>query len=223
LDEYALLVRSTLKAIPFDLLHYTRRGEVFISEACFAAISEHSLLTRVPRHDQELLSSKLRDLLLEKTIGTPEDFYFQTFELTLPIPAPEMHAVYEIDMEVPDDLHFAVGSSIPAKLNITASHQWAPRETQLQDIEVAYEINADQDSWAITGKKRQVFQLSDTSLSADIILVPLRPGRLLLPKVDILPQTSIQLKGELKVEVSLANAFETVMIVSTSNKHVINF
>lgn len=213
---------SALRDVAWDLNSYARLGDVLLTSDALNIIMEHLRLRCVREDDLAALRTTLEASVVGKALRAPEDHQFAALELTLPIPPPEMHSIYEVDMELPDKHHFAVGSSINVKVNIAASHHWAPKK-HAADLQLAYEVNADLDSWAITGKKRQVFSMSESSVSSEIILVPLRPGRLSLPKVDIIPQSPLAPKDDIKVEVSHANAFETVLVVSNVNKQTISF
>ena len=86
---------------------------------------------------------------------------------------------------------WAVGSMIPAELHLRHTRRWCPpsrRESQA-NLSFTYEVLANPDTWLIGGRRRGNFTATEAEgregLVFKVMLLPQRPGCLLLPSVDV--------------------------------------
>lgn len=80
-----------------------------------------------------------------------------------------------------------VGVALPAELVIRHSRNWDTSHAQ-GALEFYYEVQNSPDTWLVGGRKRAHFTgTADSVHRFPLILVPAKPGHLLLPNVDIKP------------------------------------
>ncbi|KAI9845623.1 MAG: hypothetical protein M1837_004597 [Sclerophora amabilis] len=127
-----------------------------------------------------------------------------TREITIPVDVPNVQVLHTVDLCVlgfdPDTSSnpriAAVGQMLPAELRIAHTRTWdqdqmhnAATPPDWDDaIEFNYEIHANPDSWIIGGRRRSKFAAkAQELLTFPVMLIPLKPGHLLLPSIDIAP------------------------------------
>lgn len=83
----------------------------------------------------------------------------------------------------------AVGQPLAAELRIRYTRRWSSKPPQPPDFaNFTYEIHLDPSQWLLGGQRRvQYTAKEDETLTFGLILIPLIPGRLLLPTVEIEP------------------------------------
>lgn len=107
---------------------------------------------------------------------------------------PEVQVVHTAELQLKSLashlVHAAVGQTIPAELRIRHTRRWShaesPERTPEQPLEFSYEIHANPDVWLVGGRRRGNFTAQEGETSTfDLMLLPQRPGHLLLPGVEI--------------------------------------
>ncbi|KAF1814545.1 hypothetical protein P152DRAFT_447886 [Eremomyces bilateralis CBS 781.70] len=81
-----------------------------------------------------------------------------------------------------------IGAPISATVTITATRRWDPAASPLatDPIALVFELDAHPDIWLIGGSRRCAFTVTPPETATfPIVLVALRPGRLLLPRVEV--------------------------------------
>lgn len=131
-------------------------------------------------------------------------------QIVIPVDIPSVNIVHTAEIRLLDTLsdtsHVAVGQVIPAELHLSHTRRWynaAKDETNpmssinpYPDLEFSFEILANPEVWLIGGNRRGNFtspasEVTDANENDScsrvfpIILMPQRPGHLLLPGIDI--------------------------------------
>lgn len=106
---------------------------------------------------------------------------------------PEIQVVHTAELRltnlVDQPPHAAVGQMIAAELSLRHTRRWCSpqqRENGGGPLEFSYEIHANPELWLVGGRRRGNFTAEegeDTSFA--VMLLPQKPGHLLLPGVEI--------------------------------------
>lgn len=87
------------------------------------------------------------------------------------------------------DVHAAVGQMISAELSLKHTRRWCPADHQENaggPLDFSYEIHANPEHWLVGGRRRGNFSATDgETKSFAVLLLPQKPGHLLLPGVEI--------------------------------------
>ncbi|ANB15955.1 hypothetical protein AWJ20_3604 [Sugiyamaella lignohabitans] len=149
-----------------------------------------------------------------------------TFELLLPVSIPEIHVVHEVELLLPANKHFTVGKTITAQLIIKSNRNWEqPNSSMNGELEFSYDIIAPHDKWAISGKRRSFFKLQGEGSKItcqpiiDCCMIPLLPGKLPLPRIEV---SAINVPS-LKAEVDLKNGAQTVLVIPELDRASVSF
>lgn len=88
-----------------------------------------------------------------------------------------------------------VGQPYPLTLRIVHTRRWAPAASVVSaanltgpsdPIDFVYTLDAQSDTWLVAGQKRAHFSAREDEIREwNVVLIPLRPGRALLPGVDV--------------------------------------
>lgn len=84
--------------------------------------------------------------------------------------------------------HAAVGEAINAELVLRHTRQWCPEDKREPSsaLEFMYEVVASPDIWLVGGRRRGNFTATEGQTSSfPLMLLPQRPGHLLLPHVEL--------------------------------------
>lgn len=85
--------------------------------------------------------------------------------------------------------HAAVGQMIPAELTLRHTRRWCSptnQENAGQPLECSYEIHANPELWLLGGRRRGNFLAREGETTRfTILLLPQKPGHLLLPGLEI--------------------------------------
>ncbi|KAJ5865714.1 hypothetical protein N7534_000267 [Penicillium rubens] len=131
------------------------------------------------------------------TIQLPAQPTIPTRRIIIPVDVPEVQVVHTADLQLQPksttdpgpSTHAAVGQMIVAELCLRHTRRWcspATRENADQPLECSYEIHANPDQWQIGGRRRGNFLARDgASTRFTVLLLPQKPGHLLLPGVEI--------------------------------------
>lgn len=160
--------------------------------------------------------------------------------MVIPVDIPEIPVVHTAELHVgqKQTTHAAVGQMISAELTLQHTRRWCPAETQENPdgpLEFAYEIHANPEHWLVGGRRRGNFSAYDGETKTfAIMLLPQKPGHLLLPGVEIktfLPagqQTSLSnpaqpvQRRQMASEVDYRNHGETVQVLPDLQKTTVS-
>jgi len=110
-------------------------------------------------------------------------------KIVISVPLPHLDILQIATLTIPksDLLYAAVGTPLCAKLALHHTKIWGIRgERSQKNIEFMYDIDAPADTWLIGGQRRGRFTAEEhESKTWEVILIPLRTGKLLLPFVDV--------------------------------------
>ncbi|QSS60330.1 TMEM1 family protein [Histoplasma capsulatum] len=151
-------------------------------------------------------------------------------QIIIPVDVPNVQIVHTANLTIPkpDDLIQAtVGEMIPATLTIRHTRRWCPVQAREPEasLEFSYEILVNPDVWLVGGRRRGNFTAKEgETRSFTVMLLPQRPGHLLLPGLDIktyvtqalaadpeLPSSVVQRRA-VPCEVDYLNHAETVLV-----------
>ncbi|KAJ5135657.1 uncharacterized protein N7515_004935 [Penicillium bovifimosum] len=131
------------------------------------------------------------------TIHLPAQPTIPSRRIIIPVDVPEIQIVHTAELQIQPkpttdpgpSTHAAVGQMIIAELYLQHTRRWcspATRENADQPFECSYEIHANPDLWQIGGRRRGNFLARDgESNRFTVLLLPQRPGHLLLPGIEI--------------------------------------
>ncbi|KAH9832732.1 Trafficking protein particle complex subunit 10, TRAPPC10 [Teratosphaeria destructans] len=109
-----------------------------------------------------------------------------------------------------------IGRPITAKLRLAHTDVWSTAEVvgdkkQTKNIICVCEVQADSDTWLIGGQSRVHFAPGEQQeLAFDLLLIPLKLGRLALPLVDVQPeQDSADTVGKVSPAISCETHYES--------------
>ncbi|GAD95031.1 hypothetical protein NFIA_013010 [Paecilomyces variotii No. 5] len=124
-------------------------------------------------------------------------------QIVIPVDVPEVPIVHTAELRLTNlgheqPAHAAVGQTIAAELVLHHTRRWASSssstsetssdaaETANQPLEFSYEVLANPEIWLLGGRRRGNFTASEgETRSFPILLLPQRPGHVLLPGLDI--------------------------------------
>ncbi|KAJ9196715.1 hypothetical protein DTO021D3_5185 [Paecilomyces variotii] len=125
-------------------------------------------------------------------------------QIVIPVDVPEVPIVHTAELRLTNigheqPAHAAVGQTIAAELVLRHTRRWASSsssrspetssdaaETATQPVEFSYEVLANPEIWLLGGRRRGNFTAPEgETRSFPILLLPQRPGHLLLPGLDI--------------------------------------
>lgn len=92
------------------------------------------------------------------------------------------------------DRTLEVGQVVAAEITIRHTRRWAAPGSSHQEadtpLDFVYEIQASPESWVIGGQRRARFSAKEEETTTfPVMLIPLRPGHLMIPLVDVKPQS----------------------------------
>lgn len=174
-------------------------------------------------------------------------------DITITVPIPRLHILHTASLDINDSGAqktgsrnspspvLYVGQSLNATLRITHTRRWdsatslskalgrSSGKSEGSDglpVEFIYEILANPEVWLVGGQRKRRFEAREGQVSEfDLVLVPLRQGRLMLPGLDVrwLPPEKVEgdaedTKGEegesVTSETVYESAGETVTVVA---------
>ncbi|KAI7327048.1 hypothetical protein KC315_g7352 [Hortaea werneckii] len=131
-------------------------------------------------------------------------------QIDIPVEVPTIDFVHSVEFALHESNHdqpqklqtLRSGKPLQASVSIRSNDRWSSRSvfggnknSDAHSPEFAMEIQADPDTWLVGGHRRVHFKPSKEQTSNfEITLIPIRPGRHLLPSVDIRPAPEV--KGE---------------------------
>ncbi|KAJ5664026.1 hypothetical protein N7507_004757 [Penicillium longicatenatum] len=116
--------------------------------------------------------------------------------IIIPVEIPEIQVVHTAELQLQtgldgssDSSHAAVGQMIPAELTLRHTRRWCSPTNQEhagQPLECSYEIHANPELWLLGGRRRGNFLAREGETTRfTILLLPQKPGHLLLPGLEI--------------------------------------
>ncbi|KAJ5806435.1 uncharacterized protein N7503_004037 [Penicillium pulvis] len=116
--------------------------------------------------------------------------------IIIPVEIPEIQVVHTAELQLQPGLdvssgssHAAVGQMIPAELTLRHTRRWCSptnQENAGQPLECSYEIHANPELWLLGGRRRGNFLAREGETTRfTILLLPQKPGHLLLPGLEI--------------------------------------
>lgn len=126
-------------------------------------------------------------------------------------------------MKVPGEDHFVVGKAIPVSILIKSYTDWAPfgDSTLNSQSRFMYDILANE-AWAVSGKKKAYFDLKGKDgKDLTLTLIPLKTGKLELPKVIIQKHESVP--ESVAMEINYRNEYQSALIVPEFDRLTLSF
>ncbi|KAK2784875.1 hypothetical protein FQN52_008811 [Onygenales sp. PD_12] len=162
-----------------------------------------------------------------------------TRQIIIPVDVPEIQVVHTANLTLPPPTArttTTVGEMIPAQLTIHHTRRWCPLPTRepAATLEFSYEIHANPDIWLIGGRRRGNFTAKEgESRTFTIMLLPQRPGHLLLPGLEMKAFAREQVdddpemvsggqRRQVPCEVDYRNHAETVLVAPNLRKTTVS-
>jgi len=172
----------------------------------FAEIGWQSLLPRFPRLHREKVQVWLEKwhnnnsvLALGLVDGIDEPVEneegIRRLDITVPVPRlPVLHTAKLLLQKNASQI-LATGALVSAQLSIFHTRRWDSADvydslTQDTDgaLDFVFELDAPPDTWLIAGQRRTRFSAKEDEVKTwQILLIPLKPGKILLPSVEVRP------------------------------------
>ena len=110
-----------------------------------------------------------------------------TINVQLPAPSVVITASLSPIKSLSSSSHIGIGQPLIVELCLSLSRRWAlPSVSGNEKVDITYDITSNLDSWLVGGRKRgNVTTKPDRLERFAIMLLPQRPGHLLLPSVEI--------------------------------------
>lgn len=151
-----------------------------------------------------------------------------TRSIVITVPLPRLHTLQMVEIKLSNGhAPLTVGEPVTASLTIQHTRHWespsasASVAQKTQTAEFMYSVEAPLDTWAIGGQRRGRFAAeADERKEWQLILVPLKTGKLLLPSVEVRPSGTEELtcetdfKGAGKTVLVLGNLKRTTVLMS---------
>ncbi|KAJ5682296.1 hypothetical protein N7462_005461 [Penicillium macrosclerotiorum] len=130
-------------------------------------------------------------------IRLPTQPSIPTRSIMIPVEIPEIQVVHTAELQLlpnadgsnPGSSHAAVGQMISAELCLRHTRRWCPPANQEhagQPLECSYELHANPELWLLGGRRRGNFLARDGETTRfTVLLLPQKPGHLLLPGLEI--------------------------------------
>jgi hypothetical protein len=181
---------------------------VFKQVVCphYSEMEWHSMLSRLPiaLHNelrQWLEEWHMRNQVLPLDLAPSleeldeDDESLSQLDITVPVPRLAILHTASLSLSQSNSSILFTGSLINATLTIHHTRCWEAPEafrSVIQDpngpLSFIFELDAPPDTWLIAGQRRTRFTAKENEiLTWAVLLMPLKPGRLLLPSVEIRP------------------------------------
>lgn len=173
---------------------------------------------------------------LNSKIKVENDFHYKENQLVINVLIPVSEVVHNVEIKLHDDTNCVViGQTLSASLRVTSvvkandkklesngkkRVQFHGEQFTLNKFSV--ELANTQDNWLVNGKTRFVIELDKSSKGVyefpevNITLIPLKVGRLPLPRVKVEGINSSN-KSEALMEVDYKNESETIYVISEND------
>lgn len=220
---YRLLIEPLIKWLPVDIRSYALEGVLEIPEEVIHQVEDTKFLDYIKPNDRKLLLNILMDCLSQEYSQDLSDYDEISHDLSIPVPIPTVDIVHEIELLLPECDQFVIGRTVPMTMKIGCTNIWSyyknSQDNQKDQIKFMYDI-IPSDSWTISGKKRGIFDAIETKHEFDLSLIPLRTGKLGLPKVEIYVLGN---HGDIKMEIDHKNGGENALVVPEYDRVSVSF
>jgi hypothetical protein len=150
------------------------------------------------------------------------DLHREIHSLKISVPLPRLHILHTAHLSLPTATSFvSQGSAIAATITVTYTRRWespsavASMTTSSADdtLEFFLEVDTPLDTWLIGGRRRTRFSASeDEEKTFELMLVPLKTGRILLPEVNV--RLTGKAAEELRCETDYRSLGKAVMVIA---------
>jgi hypothetical protein len=229
LESYSILLDRCSEFIEFDYDQFILNKTVSVS---ISNTYHQKYFKSIPPEYRQ----RVYDIFSQSanaTFQVDDDFPFKNRKLIIDVSIPSPEVIHTLEIKFHESMtHAVVGEELRATLSISSvvncnrkkkepngkkQVQFDGEQTPLNKYMV--EVLTNQDNWVINGKTRHVIELDrshrgvfdfpDTELS----LIPLRAGKILLPKVKV-DNLNLGSKNEALMEIEYKNENETIFVVS---------
>ncbi len=228
-EKYLSLLELLLNDLKFNYTHYVTEKEIEIAEA----IQFNKKLTdSISEEDRAATLAVFENSI--KDIRVPDLAHYQLRDrhLFIDVQIPSVQVVHTVEFKIDQATHYVIGQAINTLLEINSfmgdsqdkdSH--SKKKVQFESeistkTHYSVELLTNQDSWLINGKTKFKFDLDKSETNKvvklpviELSLIPLKVGKLALPKIHILNE-GIDQSDEYLMEVDYKNENETLYIVS---------
>lgn len=221
LENYKLLVEPLIKWLPIDVKSYALEGVLRVPDEVIHQVEETRYLDYIRPNDRKTIVRILSDCLRKEYDDDVSDFDSISHELRIPVPIPTVDMVHEVELLFPESDQFVIGRTISVTVKINSTNVWsgikgAPDDQKTQFM---YDIIPN-DSWTLSGKKRGSFDSTTQAHEFSVSLIPLRTGKLSLPRVEIYVRGG---NSNLKMEVDHKNGGETALVIPEYDRISVSF
>jgi trafficking protein particle complex subunit 10 len=192
--EFSLVERTRQALTSQDYMDLIILQELDIPS--FAALRWDSLLAQLPGPVAEAVLPWLQSWHKKHSKIVHEDTKGDKLDrgLAITVPVPRQPILHTVALSVPKTTPiFKAGAMIQATLTVSHTRRWdgpdALKEYIIDktgSLDFILELDAPTDLWLIGGLRRSRFSAKENEIiTYPIMLIPLKPGRLLLPSVDV--------------------------------------
>ncbi len=258
--SYWLLLKPLIEDIRVDLTFFGMTGVLRLdrnnnNESKTGMGPEWlEILNHIRVKDRKIIASIIRNFLKQNIIyvadSNQNDFLILTDiikyskqELHISVPIPIVSINHHVEIKLPPESQFVVGEPITATLSIHSASKWKgyqlDNEEDIPKAKFQAFVQYSHDLWVISGKKQFVFTTGEPFKDLELILVPLKPGKLLLPNVTIklvsekqktqlqenesTKQSSEAIDNEIVFETDNINGIQRVLVVAELNRVTFTF
>lgn len=216
-----MLVEPLIKWLPINVKFYALEGVLRIPNDVIHQVEETKYLDYIRPSDRKAIVRILSDCLRKEYDDDISDFDAISHELRIPVPIPTVDMVHEVELLFPESDHFVIGRTIPVTMKINSTDVWSGLKENPDDknTHFMYDIIPN-DSWTLSGKKRGSFDTTTPTHEFKISLVPLRTGKLSIPRVEIYVRGG---DSSLKMEVDHKNGGENALVVPEFDRISVSF
>ncbi|KAH3666838.1 hypothetical protein OGAPHI_003287 [Ogataea philodendri] len=237
LVKYLGLLRALLRAQSLKVNHYALTGNIRLDPLDVRRHHQH--LDRIKQEDLADLVREIR-LFFESSLEVAPELRVAVLEevhqqLNIVVTVPTINTINIVEFEFDKQLQYLVCEPIHARLLLNVVlfklEEKENKKVRFQnepevptDVNLRLELLENENNWLVSGIKNFELDLdlrNDKSLSYafDLVLTPLRVGKLELPRVEIKNRSDFQIQMELDYK----NSSESVLVVSELNKVTYSF
>lgn len=201
IKDYSILIEETLlKKLP-DVLSIEDLAQAAmlqeVSMPTFAAMKWNSILRLLPEAVAEQVRASLENWHQQNTEIALDPVLIAKFEeklthtLTITVPLPRVHVLHTASLRFSNANSFlSTGQLQTATLTLKNTQRWDSPNTLTTNPSSSrsyvVEIDAPPDQWLIGGMRRfHITPAPEETSTFPVMLIPLKPGRLPLPTVDL--------------------------------------
>lgn len=162
-----------------------------------------------------------RVLSLAANKGRDESTSLQRLHtIKIDVPLPRLQILHTASLSLPSKGFVSQGSVLTANVSVYHTRRWETRSSTVptmssrgQELDFSLEVDAPPDVWLLGGDRRTSFVSLEAEVKTfELLLVPLKTGRLLLPEVIV--RWNGQSEEEVRCETDFRSAGETVVVAA---------